>query len=191
MQKLPAILLLFVFSQTQAQLNKGTNLLGAQLTLISSDAYSAKAILALSGKHYGSNLTATWGYVISHNFVVGAEAGFGFEHVTGIWGFPSFTRYENYSDISLTPFARYYLDLDKKNHLKIFGRAATEFVYTRRKAEDVQGSGSRSQTTASTTKPYIAVGGGLAYFTRKCVFEVSMSTQTLRLGVHGIWPRKK
>jgi hypothetical protein len=174
-----ALLLLAAVPAT-AQLEKGTRLAGIQTNLLFNDYYNAGLALSFgsSGHDIGLNIIPTIGWALQRNWLVGAQATFGFESVKNSGLGPGLDYTETYFDLGIAPFTRLYLDLGKNGKLKAFGVAALELIHTNIK-KDISQSYTKNTAIAS-------IGGGLAYFGKRTTIDLSMSTSALRLGIYRV-----
>lgn len=188
-------ILIFVFVLTGihagAQLEKGRQLLGVQLPLITNDMYYTHLAFSTGsgGNDYGISINPTYGYAIEHNWVLGLQATFGIESLTNDnsnWT----NNKETYTDLGLAPFTRFYVDIQKKGKLKIFGMAAIEFNHANsRFTNRASGNSFTGPSGYSTTG---SLGAGIAWFGKKISLDASMSNTALRVGIyHVLQGRKK
>ncbi len=193
MKKNILILLLILLSLTsQAQLEKGAQIAGIQLPLIVSDSYFTQLKFSSSStkKDFGISVAPTYAFAIDHNWLLGVQATLGIETISYSNSISSFTTLskETYTDLGIAPFTRYYVDVSKNKHLKIFGVAALEINTANTKYTYTNGStnGGGSYTTTNGS-----IGGGLAWFGKKVSVDVSMSTTAFRLGIYHLFPGSK
>jgi hypothetical protein len=192
MKKLLLIFLMFSLSKSYAQLDKGAKIAGGQLNLLVNDMYYTMLEFGSSGyeKYFGISLVPTYGYAIQRNWIVGAQATIGIERVKVNMGGGSYTYNQTYTDFGLAPFTRLYLDLTTDKKLKIFGVGALELNIASQ-VTSYPGGISSSSTRYSKTTVNPSLGGGVAYFGRRTSFDISMSTQALRVGFYKVIQARK
>ncbi len=191
MKKLFPVLLMFVFSTSYAQLEKGSKLAGVQLNLLVNDMYYTSLGFGNSGyeKYFGISLVPTYGYALHRNWLIGVQATVGFETSKFDAGGIPYTSRTLSTDFGLAPFTRFYLDLTRKGKLKVFGTGALECNIA---SQRISYSSGGSPGRFSKTSLHPSLGGGIAYFGRRNSFDLSMSTQALRIGLYKvIGPHKK
>jgi hypothetical protein len=189
MKKLLPIFLLFSLSTSYAQLDKGAGLAGAQLNLVVNDMYYTALGFGSSGyeKHFAISIAPTYGYALQRNWLLGLQATLGFESSTFNGGGAAYTSNTLNTDFGLAPFTRLYLDVIKNGKLKVFGVGALEFNIASRRISYEVGSPARFSKTSINP----SVGAGIAWFGRRTSFDISMSTQALRVGLYKVIQSRK
>lgn len=185
MKKIFTAIFLLATIPVMAQLEKGSKLAGIQTNLLFNDHYNAHLAFSFgsSGHDIGLNIIPTMGWVLQRNWLIGAQAVFGLESVKNSVAGPGLEYSATYFDLGIAPFTRLYLDLGKNKRLKAFGVAAMEFVYTHVK--------NPSYNVFSENSVNASIGGGLAYFGKRTVIDLSMSTSALRLGFYRVIASRK
>lgn len=185
MKKITLLLFTFSLSASYAQLEKGTQLAGAQLNLMVNDMYYTKLEFGSSGyeSYFGISIAPTYGYSVQRNWVLGVQATLGFESSRFTGGGVTYAARTLYTDFGLAPFTRLYLDITGKGKLKVFGAGALECNIASERTSYQDGS-VVSRFSKTTVHP--SLGGGIAYFGRRTSFDLSMSTEALRVGFYKI-----
>ena len=113
MKKLLFILFLFVITTSNAQLEKGSKLVGLQTNLMINDMYGTRLALSFGSSRHdlGLNIVPTFGYALQRNWLVGAQATLGIESVKYKALPPGYNHTDTYIDLGFAPFTRLYLDL--------------------------------------------------------------------------------
>lgn len=194
MKNLFLLIAVFLCIHSQAQLEKGSRIVGLQTNLIIGDIYSTLPELSIgsTNKTYGLNLVPTMGWVVDRNWVIGGQATLGFWHEQNTPPYPGAgTNIYNYYDFGIAPFTRLYLDITKNKKWKGYGLAAIEFANMQRFYTNKNLSGT-SKSSDSYTNVKATVGIGFAYFGRKVAVDLNAAVTGLRLGVYKTFsPRKK
>ncbi len=185
MKKYTFLLSFFIVSFTNAQLDKGSKLIGLQTHLAAHDMYVTRNAVSFgsAGHDLGLNLIPTYGYAVQRNWLIGAQATFGIQSTRYKGFFAGFEQTDTYTDIGIAPFTRLYLDLTKNKKWKLFGVAAFEINRSGFRTHYTGGS-FPSKTYSSVTNGKGSIGGGLAYFGKKLTVDLSMSNTALRLGFY-------
>lgn len=185
MKKIALIVFTFSLSTSQAQLEKGTKMAGAQLNLLVNDMYYTMLEFGSSGydRYFGISIAPTYGYAVQRNWVLGMQATIGFESSKFDGGGIAYSSKTVYTDFGLAPFTRLYLDITRKGKLKVFGAGALEYNIASKRISYSNGSVASS---FSKTTFHPSLGGGIAYFGRRTSFDLSMSTEALRIGFYKI-----
>jgi hypothetical protein len=171
---------------SQAQLEKGSRIIGLQTNLIIGDIYNTLPELSISStnKTYGLNLVPTMGWAVDRNWVVGGQATLGFSHEEYSPPYPGAgTNIYNYYDFGIAPFTRLYLDITKNKKWKGYGLAAIEFANMQRFYTN-RNLGGSSKSSDSYTYVKATVGIGFGYFGRKVAVDLNAAVTGLRLGVY-------
>jgi len=195
MKNLFLLIAVFLCIHSQAQLEKGSRMVGLQTNLIIGDIYTTLPELSVSSNSstYGLNLVPTIGWAVDRNWVIGGQATLGFWHdrrsplYTG-----ASTDVYNYYDFGVAPFTRLYLDITKNKKWKGYGLAAIEFANTQRFYKAKYPNGTTQKSSDSFTDVKATIGIGFAYFGRKVAVDLNAAITGLRLGVYKTFgPGKK
>lgn len=180
---------------SQAQLEKGSRMVGLQTNLIIGDMYTTLPELSVGSNRstYGLNLVPTIGWAVDRNWIIGGQATLGFWHDRRS---PQYvgagTNINDYYDFGVAPFTRLYLDITKNKKWKGYGLAAIEFANTQRFYKNKNQGGTIQRSSDSFTEVKGTIGIGFAYFGRKVAVDLNAAVTGLRLGVYKTFaPRKK
>jgi len=195
MKNLLLLFAVFLCIHSQAQLEKGSRIVGLQTNLMIGDIYTTLPELSLgsTSKTYGLNLVPTIGWAVDRNWVIGGQATLGFWHEERVLQYAGeSTDINNYYDFGIAPFTRLYLDITRNKKWKGYGLAAIEFANTQRFYKTKNQGGTIQRSSNSYTDVKGTIGIGFAYFGRKLAVDLNAAVTGLRLGVYKTFgPRKK
>lgn len=193
MKNLFLLIALCLCIHSQAQLEKGSRIIGLQTNLMIGDIYSTLPELSIgsTNKTYGLNLVPTIGWVVDRNWVVGGQATLGFWHEQNSPPYTGADTYVyNYYDFGIAPFTRLYLDITKNKKCKAYGLAAIELANTQRFYTTKNQAGI-SKSSDSYTNVKATIGIGFAYFGRKVAVDLNAAVTGLRLGLYKTFGGRK
>jgi hypothetical protein len=190
MKKLLLIACLLTAISSYAQLEKGSKLIGIQTNVFANDTlYKTQWAFNIADKDYGLNIIPTCGYALQRNWLIGAQATFGFESVKTQTS-PGFSYTVTNLDLGFAPFTRLYLDVSKNKKWKLFAVTALE-IFTNRRSVTSNGGSVPLFPNPSNNNVKGSIGGGLGFFGRTYSIDVSMNTSALRLGFYKVLPLRK
>jgi hypothetical protein len=173
-----------------AQLEKGTRLGGLQLTLVPSDLYSTALALDIGSGHsnYGLSVVPTLGFVVARNIVVGGQAVIGYQREKRDYG--SFYVNDTYSDLGIGPFSRFYIDITRNKKFKLFGSSGIDLVYSQYRNSASPGLNGFPYKNDNWMCQGV-LGMGASYFWKKSSVDLTLSGSGIRVGIYGVWSKKK
>lgn len=186
------ILILALFSATfaNAQLDKGSRFFGIQTNLTEGNLYYTSIDLSIDEDRssLGINLVPAYGWIIENNWMVGAQATVGYskDAYKGT-GLNDPKEFDNYFDLGIAPFTRYYINISKSGKYKIFGMASIELSHAvHRSYRRATSWFPEKDNTSKYTSLDGSVGVGVAYFGRAGSIDMNLSNNGLRLGFYKV-----
>ena len=198
------LLALAAFTQLQAQndspTEKGKRMYGVSVLLTDSDLYGAYTDISYSknDKSAGINIAPDYGWFVQRNWLIGSQLNIGYHksnYEYNYGGPNSFQQSKNessYFNYGITPFTRYYVDLGRKNKVKLFASAAIAFFNEHYKYDSENTFTQTGQppfyskTTTNETNFNIrgSIGFGVALFGRAGNIDLHASNAGLYVGFH-------
>jgi hypothetical protein len=213
MKKLNTMMLLAlaVFTQLQAQSDspteKGNRMYGVSVLLTDSDLYYATTDISFTkdDKSAGLNIAPDYGWFVQRNWLIGSQLNIGYhksKYENSYGGPNNFqqSKSENsYFNYGITPFTRYYVDLGKKNKVKLFASAAIAFFNEQRKyfnESTYTQTGqppfySKTNTNETNFNIRGSIGFGVALFGRSGNIDLHASNAGLFVGFHKTIGKRK
>ncbi len=186
---------MMILTAAQAQLEKGTRIVGLQTNIAEGDLYYSSLLLRVN-KNYsdiGINIVPTFGWVVEKNWVIGGQVTMGWarDKYVSNWsnGVSVANTHTNYVDLGIAPFTRYYIDITRNQKIKLFGMASMELAYGRYKSQVKQNNGTIIATNSDNSVNLDgSIGFGMAYFGKKGSLDLNLSNMGLRLGLYKVLP---
>ena len=189
-----------VNAQTVSPTEKGNRMYGVGVLLTHSDLYGAYTDISYSknDKSGGLNIAPDYGWFVQRNWLIGMQLNIGYhkaryEYMYGSTTNSEFSKNENsYFNYGLAPFTRYYVDLGKKNRVKLFASAAIAFFNEKHKSNNesiyTQPGGVmtiiRSGINETNFNIRGSIGVGVALFGRAGNIDLHASNAGLYVGFH-------
>lgn len=189
---------LLIITAAQAQLEKGKRIVGVQTNIAEGDLYYSSLMLRVN-KDYsdiGINIVPTLGWVVEKNWVIGGQVTLGWarDKYVSNWsnGVNVATARNNYYDLGIAPFTRYYIDITRNQKIKLFGMASMELAYGYYKTQIKNNNGTIIGTNSDNTINLDgSIGFGMAYFGKQGSLDLNLSNMGLRLGLYKVLPTNR
>lgn len=145
---------------THAQTQKGTTILGGNVSFLSTKSNTA------TKSDVNFSVLPSIGYFISDNFAIGTGIGYKYKKIT------SYDQRGLTQSFVAAPFARYYTSLSEQ--FKFFGQVTVPLEFGTRKA--VNENGTTGIKTGKTTDIGVTIAPGFAFFPTKHIgIELSVN----------------
>ncbi len=206
MKKINLMLLLSIaaftklLAQSASPTEKGNRMYGLGVLLSDSDLYGAYTDISYSknDKSIGINIAPDYGWFVQRNWLIGSQLNIGYHENKYENNFRSNTTNQlnksntSYLNYGITPFTRYYIDLGRKNKVKLFASAAVAFFNEQYKYDSENTytqtgqppSYSKTNTNETNFNIRGSIGFGVALFGRAGNIDMHVSNAGLFVGFH-------
>jgi len=187
-------------AQTVSPTEKGNRMYGVGILLTDSDLYGAYTDISYSkdDKSAGLNIAPDYGWFVQRNWLIGTQLNIGYHKSKSEYnhGSPSNMQFgkneHSYLNYGLAPFTRYYVDLGKRDRVKLFASAAIAFFnenykYNGETTYSQPGGGlvtSKISINENNFNIRGSIGFGVALFGRAGNIDLHVSNAGLYVGFH-------